>query len=164
MSKNVVVIGAQWGDEGKGKIVDLLAERFDIVARYQGGHNAGHSVYVGDKSFVLRLLPSGITHPGKICVRLFARQAIFQAGQHCISVRAAVVVADGLGVEHDRLPHLNRRIGELKVRRHYAGDLRRQAVEHDAAAGDAGIAVEASRPQRMADQHDRVRARLLVSR
>jgi adenylosuccinate synthase len=64
----IVVIGAQWGDEGKGKIVDLLAERFDIVARYQGGHNAGHSVYVGDRSFVLRLLPSGIVHPGKVCV------------------------------------------------------------------------------------------------
>jgi adenylosuccinate synthase len=64
----IVVIGAQWGDEGKGKIVDLLSERFDIVARYQGGHNAGHSVYVGDRAFVLRLLPSGIVHPGKICV------------------------------------------------------------------------------------------------
>jgi adenylosuccinate synthase len=64
----IVVIGAQWGDEGKGKIVDLLAERFEIVARYQGGHNAGHSVYVGDRAFVLRLLPSGIVHPGKVCV------------------------------------------------------------------------------------------------
>src|SRR5918997_911441 len=64
----IVVVGAQWGDEGKGKIVDLLAERFDVVARYQGGHNAGHSVYVGDRSFVLRLLPSGIVHPGKVCV------------------------------------------------------------------------------------------------
>jgi adenylosuccinate synthase len=64
----IVVIGAQWGDEGKGKIVDLLAERFDIVARYQGGHNAGHSVQVGDNSFVLHLIPSGIIHPGKTCV------------------------------------------------------------------------------------------------
>ena len=64
----IAVIGAQWGDEGKGKIVDLLAERFDIVARYQGGHNAGHSVQIGDKSFVLHLLPSGIVHEGKICV------------------------------------------------------------------------------------------------
>src|SRR5881396_3876315 len=64
----IVIIGAQWGDEGKGKIVDLLAERFDIVVRYQGGHNAGHSVQVGDRSFVLRLLPSGIIHPGKTCV------------------------------------------------------------------------------------------------
>jgi adenylosuccinate synthase len=68
MSKVVVVIGAQWGDEGKGKIVDLLAERFEIVVRYQGGHNAGHSVYVGDRSFVLHLIPSGIIHPGKTCV------------------------------------------------------------------------------------------------
>src|SRR5438132_5830918 len=68
MSKIIVVIGAQWGDEGKGKIVDLLAERFDIVARYQGGHNAGHSVYVGGRSFVLHLIPSGIIHPGKTCV------------------------------------------------------------------------------------------------
>ncbi|HXD31724.1 MAG TPA: adenylosuccinate synthase [Pyrinomonadaceae bacterium] len=68
MAKTIVVIGAQWGDEGKGKIVDLLAERFDIVARYQGGHNAGHSVQVGDRSFVLHLLPSGIVHAGKTCV------------------------------------------------------------------------------------------------
>ncbi|QQS32965.1 MAG: adenylosuccinate synthase [Acidobacteriota bacterium] len=64
----IVIIGAQWGDEGKGKVVDLLADRFDVVSRYQGGHNAGHSVYVGDKAFVLRLLPSGIIHPDKICV------------------------------------------------------------------------------------------------
>jgi len=64
----IVIIGAQWGDEGKGKVVDLLADRFDIVARYQGGHNAGHSVYVQDKAFVLRLLPSGIIHADKICV------------------------------------------------------------------------------------------------
>lgn len=64
----IVIIGAQWGDEGKGKVVDLLADRFDVVARYQGGHNAGHSVYVGDKAFVLRLLPSGIIHDDKTCV------------------------------------------------------------------------------------------------
>ena len=64
----IVIIGAQWGDEGKGKVVDLLADRFDIVSRYQGGHNAGHSVYVQDKAFVLRLLPSGIIHEDKICV------------------------------------------------------------------------------------------------
>jgi adenylosuccinate synthase len=68
MSNVIVVIGAQWGDEGKGKIVDLLAERFDLVARYQGGHNAGHSVKVGDKSYALHLIPSGIIHPGKTCV------------------------------------------------------------------------------------------------
>lgn len=61
---NVIVLGAQWGDEGKGKVVDLLAERFDIVARYQGGHNAGHTVFIGQKKFVLKLIPSGILRPG----------------------------------------------------------------------------------------------------
>jgi adenylosuccinate synthase len=61
---NVIVLGAQWGDEGKGKVVDLLAERFDIVARYQGGHNAGHTVFIGSKKFVLKLIPSGILRPG----------------------------------------------------------------------------------------------------
>jgi adenylosuccinate synthase len=61
---NVIVLGAQWGDEGKGKVVDLLAERFDIVARYQGGHNAGHTVFIGEKKFILKLIPSGILRPG----------------------------------------------------------------------------------------------------
>src|SRR5437763_11825135 len=65
---NLAVLGAQWGDEGKGKIVDLLTPRFDIVARYQGGHNAGHTVYVKGVKFVLRLIPSGILHPGVTCV------------------------------------------------------------------------------------------------
>jgi adenylosuccinate synthase len=65
---NLAVLGAQWGDEGKGKIVDLLTPRFDIVARYQGGHNAGHTVYVNGRRFVLRLIPSGILHPGIVCV------------------------------------------------------------------------------------------------
>src|SRR4030095_5812624 len=68
MAKVIAVIAAQWGDEGKGKIVDLLAEKFEIVVRYQGGHNAGHSVQVGDQSFVLHLIPSGIVHRGKTCV------------------------------------------------------------------------------------------------
>jgi adenylosuccinate synthase len=63
-SKNLAVVGAQWGDEGKGKIVDLLTPHFSIVARYQGGHNAGHTVYVGGTKFILRLIPSGILHPG----------------------------------------------------------------------------------------------------
>ena len=63
-----VIVGAQWGDEGKGKVVDLLAERFEIVARYQGGSNAGHTVVVGEETFKFRLLPSGILDPGKVCV------------------------------------------------------------------------------------------------
>ena len=65
---NIAVLGAQWGDEGKGKIVDLLTPHFSIVARYQGGHNAGHTVYANGRKFVLRLLPSGILHDGITCV------------------------------------------------------------------------------------------------
>jgi adenylosuccinate synthase len=62
--QNIIVLGAQWGDEGKGKVVDLFAERFDVVARYQGGHNAGHTVFIGANKFILRLIPSGILRPG----------------------------------------------------------------------------------------------------
>jgi len=65
---NLAVLGAQWGDEGKGKIVDLLTPHFSIVARYQGGHNAGHTVLVGGTRFILHLIPSGILHPGVTCV------------------------------------------------------------------------------------------------
>ena len=64
----VVVIGTQWGDEGKGKIVDYLAEKADVVVRYQGGNNAGHTVIVGGNEFKLHLLPSGILYQGKTCV------------------------------------------------------------------------------------------------
>ena len=66
--KNVVVIGAQWGDEGKGKVVDILSPFFSVVARYQGGHNAGHTVRIGDRKFVLHLIPSGILHSECTCV------------------------------------------------------------------------------------------------
>src|SRR3954467_12473372 len=65
---NIAVLGAQWGDEGKGKIVDLMTPRFDVVARYQGGHNAGHTVYVRGQKYVLHLIPSGILHAGVTCV------------------------------------------------------------------------------------------------
>jgi adenylosuccinate synthase len=68
MTTNLAVLGAQWGDEGKGKIVDLLTPHFSIVARYQGGHNAGHTVYVNGTKFILRLIPSGILHAGVTCV------------------------------------------------------------------------------------------------
>ena len=67
MTMNLAVLGTQWGDEGKGKIVDLLTPHFSMVARYQGGHNAGHTVYVGGRKFVLHLIPSGILHPGVTC-------------------------------------------------------------------------------------------------
>ena len=63
-----VVIGAQWGDEGKGKVVDLLAERSDVVARYQGGNNAGHTIVAGDQTYALHLIPSGILYPDTLCI------------------------------------------------------------------------------------------------
>jgi len=65
---NVVVVGAQWGDEGKGKIVDLLTEYSDVIARYQGGHNAGHTVIINNEKFILHVIPSGILHRGKTCI------------------------------------------------------------------------------------------------
>src|SRR6202167_6430847 len=67
-AKTVAVVGAQWGDEGKGKVVDYLAGAFDYIARSQGGHNAGHTVIVGNQKFVLQLIPSGILRAGKKAV------------------------------------------------------------------------------------------------
>ncbi len=66
--RNIIILGSQWGDEGKGKIVDLLAHRFDFIVRYQGGHNAGHTIIIGERKFVLKLIPSGILRPGKTAV------------------------------------------------------------------------------------------------
>src|ERR1700758_4201750 len=65
---NTILVGAQWGDEGKGKIIDVLTERADIVVRTQGGNNAGHTVFIGSSKYVLHLVPSGILRPGKLCV------------------------------------------------------------------------------------------------
>jgi adenylosuccinate synthase len=65
---NTILVGAQWGDEGKGKIIDVLTEAAEIVVRTQGGNNAGHTVFIGKKKYVLHLIPSGILRPGKICV------------------------------------------------------------------------------------------------
>ena len=62
------VTGINWGDEGKGRVIDLLAEQADVVVRYQGGNNAGHTVVTTQGKFVLNLLPSGILHPGVVCV------------------------------------------------------------------------------------------------
>lgn len=67
MGKNRVVVGCQWGDEGKGKVVDILAADADVIARFQGGANAGHTIKVGDEKYVLHLIPSGIIQPGKKC-------------------------------------------------------------------------------------------------
>jgi adenylosuccinate synthase len=97
---NLAVLGAQWGDEGKGKIVDLLTPNFSIVARYQGGHNAGHTVYVSGTKFVLRLIPSGILHPGVTCVLgngvVIDPQALFAEVDEL--VRAGIDVGDRIVV------------------------------------------------------------------
>jgi adenylosuccinate synthase len=99
---NLVVLGAQWGDEGKGKIVDLLTPQFAIVARYQGGHNAGHTVYVRGQKYVLHLIPSGILHAGITCVigngvvidpaALFAE--IDELTRNGIDVGSRIVISD----------------------------------------------------------------------
>ena len=68
MFTNIAVLGSQWGDEGKGKIVDLLTPHFSTVARSQGGHNAGHTVYVDGRKFILHLIPSGILHNDVKCL------------------------------------------------------------------------------------------------
>jgi adenylosuccinate synthase len=95
---NIAVLGAQWGDEGKGKVVDLLTPNFSIVARYQGGHNAGHTVYANGRKFVLRLLPSGILHEGITCVIgngvVVDPQALFAEIEEI--QKAGVVVGDRL--------------------------------------------------------------------
>lgn len=64
---NIILVGTQWGDEGKGKMIDILSQKVDYIARYQGGNNAGHTVVVGDKEYIFHLMPSGILHKGKIC-------------------------------------------------------------------------------------------------
>ena len=66
--KNIVVVGSQWGDEGKGKIVDWLSEQADVVVRFQGGHNAGHTLVINGVTYKLRLLPSGIVRKNKISI------------------------------------------------------------------------------------------------
>jgi len=65
---NTILVGAQWGDEGKGKIIDVLTQESDIVVRTQGGNNAGHTVFIGKQKYVLHLIPSGILRKSKICV------------------------------------------------------------------------------------------------
>src|SRR6266850_255157 len=65
---NTILVGAQWGDEGKGKIIDVLTNDADVVVRTQGGNNAGHTVYIGQQKYVLHLIPSGILRKGKACV------------------------------------------------------------------------------------------------
>ena len=94
--KTAVVLGAQWGDEGKGKIVDVLSERYTVVARYAGGHNAGHTVIVDGKKFVLRLLPSGVLRPG--CRGVIGNGVVVDPGallQEVAQLKAEGIPVDG---------------------------------------------------------------------
>jgi len=94
--KTAVIVGAQWGDEGKGKIVDVLTQTFSVVARYAGGHNAGHTVIIGGKKFVLQLVPGGILRPG--CVNVIGNGVVFDPLaflKEVASLRDAGVRIDG---------------------------------------------------------------------
>ena len=127
MSQNIAVLGTQWGDEGKGKIVDMLTPRFSAVARYQGGHNAGHTVYVEGRKFVLHLVPSGILHPGVTCIIgngvVIDPQALFreldELAHNGITVDGRLVISDKAHVilpYHRELDVLSEaRRGERKI-------------------------------------------------
>src|ERR671921_1007687 len=161
----IVVIGAQWGDEGKGKIVDLLAERFDLVARYQGGHNAGHSVKVGDKSYALHLIPSGIIHEGKTCVLgngMVIDPIAFFAEADRLSAQGLQVTPDRVKVStrahlilpyHRALDHTSEeRLGNEKV----GTTLRGIGPAYEDKAGRRGIRVaDALDPERLRSRIER---------
>ena len=93
MSKKVIVVGTQWGDEGKGKIVDLLTETANVVVRFQGGHNAGHTLVIDGKKTVLHLIPSGI----------------LRNGVHCLIGNGVVLAPDALFAEVDELEEAENR-------------------------------------------------------
>ncbi|HRP79024.1 MAG TPA: adenylosuccinate synthetase, partial [Aquamicrobium sp.] len=96
---NVVVVGSQWGDEGKGKIVDWLSERADVVVRFQGGHNAGHTLVVDGKTYKLSLLPSGVVRPGKLSV--IGNGVVFDP--HAFVAELARIAELGVEIGPDRL-------------------------------------------------------------
>lgn len=131
MSKNVVVIGAQWGDEGKGKVVDLLTDRVQAVVRFQGGHNAGHTLVINGKKTILRLLPSGILHPS---VTAFIGNGVVLSPQALLEEIAELEAA---GVEvRSRL-----RVSEacpLVLPYHVALDKAREAAKGEAKIGTTG--------------------------
>ncbi|HEV8631144.1 MAG TPA: adenylosuccinate synthase [Thermoanaerobaculia bacterium] len=128
---NIVVVGMQWGDEGKGKIVDLLCPAFDVVARYQGGHNAGHTVRFGEQHFSLRLIPSGILHPEVQCVlgngMVVAPDAFFEEVD---KLRQAGVVIDGRLFVSER--------AQVILAEHAALDLQREAAAGSGKIGTTG--------------------------
>src|ERR671923_126897 len=114
---HVAVIGAQWGDEGKGKIVDWLSQRADVVVRFQGGHNAGHTLVIGNVEYRLSLLPSGVVRPDKLSI--IGNGVVIGRKRRCgwfdaVMVRQAVKVAGITGIALTKLDVLDG-LSELKV-------------------------------------------------
>jgi adenylosuccinate synthase len=166
MSKGscVVIVGSQWGDEGKGKIVDVLAEEIDIVARYQGGANAGHTVHVGQDEFILHQIPSGILHPGRTC--LLGNGVVFDPFQFF----------EELDEIRGKVPDAEQRVG-VSGRAHlllYYHKLLDRASEASRGAGKIGTTGRGIGPAyedkvarqgiRVADLRDPARAEMLLRR
>ena len=127
---NVAVVGAQWGDEGKGKVVDWLSERADIVVRFQGGHNAGHTLVIGDKTFKLSLLPSGVVRPGKLGV--IGNGVVVDPWALCSEIdklAAQGVVGEPREPAHRRERHAHPAAAP-RARRHPRGSRRRRQDRH----------------------------------
>jgi adenylosuccinate synthase len=144
---NIVIAGAQWGDEGKGKVVDLLTERVQVVARFNGGHNAGHTIRVGEERFVLHLVPSGILHPGILCV-MGAGMVIdpWALDKEVADLRARGIAVDDNLVISDRahliLPHhraLEALTEELRGARKIGTTLRGIGPAYEDKAGRRGL-------------------------
>jgi adenylosuccinate synthase len=129
---NIVIIGAQWGDEGKGKIVDMLAPGVDAVVRFQGGHNAGHTVAAGGKTYKLKLIPSGILHDGKLC--LVGNGVVLEPREFCAEMDA--LRAEGLDVGPERLK-ISRKC-HLILPYHQALDQARETWKGDDKIGTTG--------------------------
>ncbi|MDR1577274.1 MAG: adenylosuccinate synthetase, partial [Deltaproteobacteria bacterium] len=96
---NVAIVGTQWGDEGKGKVVDLLSEKADLVVRFQGGNNAGHTLVVGDQTFALHTIPSGILRPDKVSV--IASGVVVDPEDLILEIRS--LVERGVAINPDNL-------------------------------------------------------------
>ena len=129
---NVVVVGAQWGDEGKGKIVDWLSERADVVVRFQGGHNAGHTLVIGNKTYKLSLLPSGVVRPGKLSV--IGNGVVVDPWALCAEIEK--LQAQGVVITHENL-----RIAEnatLILPFHRELDVMREEAAGDGKIGTTG--------------------------
>ena len=155
---NIVIAGAQWGDEGKGKIVDLLCEKVQVVARYNGGHNAGHTILIGEEKYVLHLIPSGILRPGIICVLGNGMVIDPRALQKEIEELRArgVVIEDNLVVSdraHVILPHhhaLEALAEELRGERKLGTTLRGIGPAYEDKVARRGIRVtDLLRPERL---------------